>query len=85
MTKFEEDIIKKFNDEVYGISMNEYSIEGDTIRPIMVVREDALKFLLSALAQQRELLQTECCMGGCANINCEHCKLTNLITAKADK
>lgn len=79
MTKFEE---KKEQWEVdFDLAFKDWA--GLGLPPGLI---GGLKvFISSALAQQRELLQTECCMGGCANVNCEHCKFTNLITAKADK
>ena len=44
-----EKIEKAFNEKVPGYSMNEYSNEGNKIRPIMVQREDALNFITSLL------------------------------------
>lgn len=44
----------KFDKEVPGYSMNEYSNNGDKIRPIMVQREDVLKFI-KFLQKQKEL------------------------------
>ena len=43
---------KGFDKEVPGYSMNEYRESGNIIRPIMVQRDDALKFIAQTLEQR---------------------------------
>lgn len=45
-----EEVIKEFDKNVSGYSMNEYRLgETPVIRPIMCQREDAKKFLIKSL------------------------------------
>lgn len=49
-------IREDFEKEVPAYSMNEYRMEGDIIRPLMVQKEDAWNFMLSKIA---ELLKSQ--------------------------